>query len=100
MTEQTNTPAGHAGVSTPSQTDMNATLQITVERLLVGAQAARLAIDIAANTEQTTRAAQVAPRAISRNWQSANLLVEVAFDKFYGDVVELDFILRSIRRQA
>ena len=87
MTEQTNDP------------DMTAALHVTFERLLVGAQAARLAIDIAANTEQTTRAAQVAPRAISRNWRSANVLVQIAFDKFYGDVVELDLILRSIRRQ-
>jgi hypothetical protein len=87
MTEQTDNP------------DMTAALLITFERLLVGAQATRLAIDIAANTEQTTRAAQVAPKAISRNWRSANLLVQIAFDKFYGDVIELDVILRSIRRQ-
>ncbi len=79
--------------------DMAAALLITFERLLVGAQAARLAIDIATNTEQTTRAAQVAPRAIFRNWRSTNLLVQIAFDQFYGDVIELDLIIKSMRPQ-
>jgi hypothetical protein len=79
--------------------DMSATLQITFERLLVGAQAARLAIDIAGNTEQTSSAARVSSREIFRNWRSANLLVQIAFDQFYGHLIDMDFLTRSIRRQ-
>jgi hypothetical protein len=100
MTEQTSNPAGQAGVSTPDQIIRSLSINGVPDRLMVAAQAARLAIDVASEAERTTRAARLAPEGISRNWRAANLLAQIAFDRFYGDVIELDLIIKSMRQQG
>lgn len=94
MTDHTNRPAG---VSVPVRIDRTAAIIAGLERVLVAAQAARRAIDVAIDLEQTTRAAQLAPRDIFRNWQSANLLAQSTLDRLYGDVLDVDMLLRAIQ---
>jgi hypothetical protein len=99
MTEQTRDPAGNAGVSTPAQADPSASILITLDCLHVAAQAARLAIDIARDAEQTTREAHLASADISRNWRSTNLLAQTAFEQLHARVLDIDAIIQSIRSQ-
>jgi hypothetical protein len=96
MTEQTNNPPGDAGVPTPARADGSISIRRALDRLMVAAQAARLAIDIASDAEQTTREARLSPADISRNWRAVNLVAQSTFDRLYAEVLEIDTLLRSL----
>ena len=96
MTEQIRNPPGNAGVPTPEAADGSISIRRALDRLMVAAQAARLAIDIASDAEQTTREARLSPADISRNWRSVNFVAQSTFDRFYAEVLEIDTLLRSL----
>ena len=69
MTEHTSNPPGDPGVPTPAPADGSISIRRALDRLMVAAQAARLAIDIASDAEQTTRKARLSPADIQANWR-------------------------------
>jgi hypothetical protein len=95
MTEQTNVPTDCARMATPVQDPTGFGIPIALDRLIVAAQAARLAIDTISEAERTSRAAQLAAADLTRNWRSANLLVEAAFDALYNEVLHFERFMQS-----